>query len=214
MSVAFAQACTTDIERSGTAVGFYRGGMEPATRPLVIAVGGIPGSGKTTLSRRLGDALHLPVVGRDAIKEGMHVTHASDDPAEVRRFSVAAFDVFWSSVGMLVDAEVSLVAEAAFHRDHAERELRKLADRAAVVLVWCEVDPAVATDRYADRAARGERHPAHADERFAAEMRGSGFDWSDYEPPNGPWPIRRVDTTTPPAIEELVSWVRGALAAG
>ena len=48
---------------------------------------------------------------RDAIKEGLHVTHASDDPAEVRRFSAAASDVFWSSVGTLVDAEVSLVAE-------------------------------------------------------------------------------------------------------
>lgn len=188
--------------------------MEPAIRPLVIAVGGIPGSGKTTLSRRISDGLHLPVVCRDAIKEGMHVTHDSDDPAEVRRFSAAAFDVFWSSVGALVDAGSSVVAEAAFHREHAATELGRLAARADVVLVWCEVEPAVATDRYAARAARGERHPAHADERFVAEMCAPGFDWSRYAPPDGPWPLRRVDTTTVPAVEPVISWVRAGRAAG
>jgi predicted kinase len=150
----------------------------------------------------------------DAIKEGMHVTHGSDDPAEVRRFSAAAFTTFWATVGALVDAGSSVVAEAAFHREFATPELARLATHADVVLVWCVVDPAVATERYAGRAARGERHPAHADDRFVAEMRDARFDWASYSPPDGLWPTHLVDTATPPTVDALVSWVRGARAAG
>jgi predicted kinase len=37
----------------------------------VILVNGLPGSGKTTLARRLGAALGVPVVSKDAVKEAL-----------------------------------------------------------------------------------------------------------------------------------------------
>ena len=182
----------------------------PDPRPLVIAVGGIPGSGKTTLSRRLGDVLHLPVVCRDAIKEGMHVTHGSDDPAEVRRFSAAAFTTFWATVGALVDAGSSVVAEAAFHREFAADEFTELSARADLILVWCDLDPEIATNRYLARAERGERHPAHADSTLVPAMRAPGFDWSTYAPPDGPWPVHSVDTTAAPKLDALLECLSAA----
>jgi predicted kinase len=110
-------------------------------RPYVIAVGGVPGAGKTALARDLADTLHLPALVRDEIKEGMHVTARSDDPAEVRRFADASFEVFWRTVQDLARAGVSLVAEAAFHRDRAAADFAATAALADVVLVWCRVEP-------------------------------------------------------------------------
>ena len=180
----------------------------PDTRPFVIAVGGIPGAGKTTLARRLAAALFVPVLVRDEIKEGMHVTARSVDPAEVRRFSAAAFAAFWSTVDLLVDAGVSLVIEAAFHREHAGADLERLAERADVRLLWCTVDRDVALARYRARAPL--RHPAHDDALMAERMAHPAFDRSTYDPPPGPWPVVAVDTSGAEPVPPLTE-LRAAL---
>jgi predicted kinase len=173
----------------------------PEPRPFVIAVGGIPGAGKTTLARRLAEMLHVPVLVRDEIKEGMHVTVGSDDPADVRRFAEAAFTAFWSVAADLVAAGVSLVMEAAFHREFAGAGFERLAHAGDVQLLWCTVDPEIALARYRARAPL--RHPAHADALQSERMAHPAFDRSVYDPPPGPWPLVRVDTggseTSPPA---------------
>jgi predicted kinase len=180
-------------------------GRVPAQlRPFVVAVGGIPGSGKTTLARTLADALHVPVLVRDAIKEGLHVTARSDDPAEVHRFADLAFELLFDAADRLVATGVSLVVEAAFHRAQAAADFDAVARRADLMLVWCCVDPNVALARY--RARAPQRHPAHADEEYAARMGHPAFDWSAYEPPAGPWPLVRVDTAGPepsPSLADL-----------
>jgi predicted kinase len=165
----------------------------PDSRPFVIAVGGIPGAGKTTLARRLATALYVPLLVRDEIKEGMHITAGSDDPAEVHRFAAAAFEVFWSTARDLVDAGVSLVIEAAFHREYAGAEFERLHHRADLRVVWCHAEPEVALSRYRARAPL--RHPAHADERSAERMSHPAFDRTIYDPPPGPWPLLVVDTS-------------------
>jgi predicted kinase len=175
-------------------------------RPFVIAVGGVPGSGKTSLARALGTALHVPVLVRDELEEGMHVTARSEDPADVRRFSGAAFEVFWSTVRDLARAGVSLVAEAAYHRDHSAAEFEATATLADLVLVWCRVDPGVALARYRARAPL--RHPAHADELMADRMDHPAFDWSTYDPPPGPWPRVDVETAEPVTSPSLHSVCR------
>ena len=38
-------------------------------KPLLIIVNGLPGTGKTTLARRLAADLHLPVFSRDGMYE-------------------------------------------------------------------------------------------------------------------------------------------------
>lgn len=185
---------------------------EHTARPLVVAVGGVPGSGKTTLARELADTLHVPVLVRDAIKEGLHVTHRSDDPAEVHRFAARAFDLFYASVDLLVHADVSMVIEAAFHRDFAVAEFDSLAKRVDLVAVWCSVPADLARVRYRARAERGERHPAHADLVAADAMDRSDLDWTIYAPPPGSWPLIWVDTTgvRSPTVAVLAAQVLAA----
>ena len=40
------------------------------SKPKCIIVTGRAGSGKTTLARKLGERLHMPLISRDEIKEG------------------------------------------------------------------------------------------------------------------------------------------------
>jgi predicted kinase len=177
-------------------------------RPLVIAVGGAPGAGKSTLARRLGEVIHVPVLVRDELKEGMHVTARSDDPAEVHRFAEAAYSALWATARDLVRAGVSLIVEAAFHRDRCGDEFATIATRADLVLLWCRADPDVARARYRARAPL--RHPAHADTLMAERMDHPTFDWSVYDPPPGSWTLIPVDTggaAPVPAVAELAALV-------
>ena len=172
----------------------------------MIVVGGVPGAGKTTLARRLADALHVPAIARDEIREGMHVTVGSDDPSEARRFSDASFETFWAVVQDLLGAGVSVVAEAAFHRDLAASDFAATCEQSDLVLVWCVVDPSVALARYRARAPL--RHPAHADGVYAARMAHPAFDASVYDPPPGPWPIVAVDTSGPEPVPDIFELCR------
>jgi predicted kinase len=177
--------------------------------PLLIVVGGIPGSGKSTLARALGDALHLPVVHRDAVKTGIHATHRSLDPAEQRRFSDAAFQVAFAATRTLLAGGSSAVLEAAFHRDHSGPPLLALAEGCDVVWIWTGCPPAVALERYRAR----DRHPAHNDAAMAEEMASPTFDWARYDPPPGLEPITWVDTSDgcDPSGAELAERLRRRL---
>ena len=59
--------------------------MNSTSNPYVVVISAMPGSGKTTLGWEPSRRLHVPVLSRDDIKTGLHVTHRSDDPDEVWR---------------------------------------------------------------------------------------------------------------------------------
>lgn len=40
-------------------------------KPTLIIISGLPGTGKTTLSKKISDKLNFPLIGMDAVKEVM-----------------------------------------------------------------------------------------------------------------------------------------------
>jgi hypothetical protein len=83
----------------------------PGRRPLAVLVGGAPGSGKTTLSALLADALDLPVVHKDRLVHGAWRTR--DRALEL---GAPAVEPFFRTLELWLTEGVSLVADHTFQR--------------------------------------------------------------------------------------------------
>jgi glucokinase len=170
----------------------------------VVLVNGIPGAGKTTLSRPLAAELGFPLLAKDTIKESLFDTLGVRDRAWSRQLGTASMGVVRALVEQMpgpvvVDNNVS-PEHRPFFVDDCTRAGVEL-----VVEVWCEVPVELAFERY---TARVDRHPGHCDETLVAH----GIDW--WTPQNTPaelGPVMRVRTDRPVDIATVAAWVREQL---
>ena len=157
-------------------------------------VNGLPGSGKTTLATRLGAALDVPVVSKDALKEALL---AAVPAAPWRRLGAVAMEVAWG----LVDAmDGTVVLESWWFRPR-DRALAEAGWRRCgepdVVEVWCDVPAGTARARVTART----RHPMFEDAHHQATQ---GDDWARHATPLAIGAVIRVDTSTEVPIAALV----------
>ena len=130
---------------------------------------GPAGTGKTTLAHGLAHEIGCPAICRDEIKEGMVATVGpgfvaqTSDPLTMR-----TYDVFFATVELLLRAEVTLVAEAAFQHRIWMQKLEPLLPYADLRVIRCTVDPAVARERMLRRQADQVTRAAHADAAYLA----------------------------------------------
>lgn len=178
------------------------------TRPFLIVVTGCPGSGKTTLAGELARAARLPLVSRDAIKEGWVRTMGRPHDELPPDANLHATELFFRAVECLIDGGASLVAEAAFqHRVWAAR-LEPLLERAQVRVCVCE--PGDRATAYARFVARAQADPLreyyHGAPPQPPAGRGPAAAWEDYQPPQLAVPTFRVDTADgySPGVAQLM----------
>lgn len=176
-------------------------------KPMLIVVTGRPGSGKTTLAEKLAKNAHLPLISRDAIKEGY--VHTQGVPhAQLPEGNLAATDLFFRTVETLLEGGVSLVAEAAFqHRLWSDR-LKPLAEKTRIRMVICRTEnDFIAFERYIRRGLEDTtREYFHGDDGVAQVRQGFSVELPAYDPPRLEVPTAWVDTTDgyAPEIETLL----------
>ena len=170
-------------------------------KPKCIIVTGRPGAGKTTLSKALGERLHLPVVSRDALKEGyvstVGVSH-DELPADA---NAVISNLFFELVARYLRGNVSVIIEAAFQHKIWATRIPTLTELADPILVTCSLDEALARERYTQRGlAHPERSFFHGD-----AVPG------EYMPPILDVPTITVATEGEyvPSLDKLVRWICG-----
>lgn len=170
-------------------------------KPFLIVVTGPPGSGKTTLAKTLAAEIHCPLLCRDELKKGYVHTHGVTDSAANRTI----YEAFFATIALLLDQQISLIAEAAFQHHVWAPRLEALQARARLRLVVCQVDPALAQQR------RQKRRQANPDwHRFHGDTDARLYNAKQaYQPPELPFPTLTVATSNgyAPELADIVSFV-------
>lgn len=183
-------------------------------KPKCIIVTGRAGAGKTTLAKKLGQRLWMPVISRDEIKEGyVNTCGVKHDrlPPETDRLVT---DFFFSLVNQYLAGKISVVIEAAFQDKVWGPRLPKIFELASPILVLCSVDEIVAARRHLQRGLENpNREFYHSDNRVVHYRKTGEFLLpASYTAPKFKGPIIEVSTDGEyiPCLDEIVKQIQSS----
>jgi 2-phosphoglycerate kinase len=183
-------------------------------KPSCIIVTGRAGSGKTTLARKLGERLCMPVLSRDEIKEGYVNTYGVKHDQLPLNTNGLVSDFFFYLVNQYLAGNVSVVIEAAFQHKVWEPRMPKIIELACAWILLCSADGEVAARRHLQR---GLENPArefyHGDQRVAHYRKtGEILSPESYVAPKFNVPTIQVSTDGEyvPCIDEIVKQIQSS----
>lgn len=181
-------------------------------KPKCIIVAGRPGSGKNTLAAKLAKALWMPLVSRDEIKEGYVNTFGVRHDELGPDANARATELFFEIVNHYLEAQISIVIEAAFQHAVWEHRMSRIAELASPFIVLCSIDDSIAARRYLERGlADADREYYHGD-NMVVHYRKTGeiLPHAEWTPPRFDLPTIKVSTDGEyiPSIDEIVKQIR------
>ena len=186
---------------------------EMSSRPKCIIVTGRPGSGKTSLSRKLARRLWMPVISRDEIKEGYVNTHGVKHDQLPPETNAVVSDFFFELVNRSLAGKISVVIEAAFQHKVWEPRMPAILELSSPFIIVCSVDPMVAARRHLQRGLDDpNREFYHGDKRVEVYREtGKMAPPGEYAAPDFDVPTIHVSTEAEysPGMDEIVRRIRG-----
>ncbi|MDT0464443.1 AAA family ATPase [Streptomyces gibsoniae] len=180
--------------------------------PTLIVVSGGPGTGKTTLAHELARVLGCPAVIRDEIKQGMVMSHpgyrgGGDDP--LNRPTLGAF---FATLKVLLEAGVTLVAEAAFQDRLWRPDLEPLTGLAHLRVIRCTTAADVAHDRIVRRTREDAHRAAHGDHDLLDAIAAGEHSLQSFVPISLDVPTLTVDTSNGyrPSLRDIAAFARAS----
>ena len=186
-------------------------------KPLLVIVNGLPGTGKTTLARRLAADVKLPIFSRDGIYETLYDALECERNGSPPLMGAAAFALLYYVVGAVLAVGQSLVVEGFFGRPELRSaeflQLQRTHDFEPLQIL-CRADGQVLLERFLARVESVGRHEGHrkSDREWIEENRGRLLQ-GQLTPLALSGEVIEVDTTTTGSFDygDLLRWVRVAL---
>ena len=140
----------SDVQRLTESLGQL---PEPVAEPVLIAVSGLPGSGKTYFCNRLAERLAFVILESDALRKTL-----SSSPSYSSPESAALFQTVHLLIEGLLKKGISLILDATNLSERYREYLHNIADRLQVklVLVRVEAPPDVVYSRLKARSGNPE----------------------------------------------------------
>ena len=126
---------------------------EPSVTPALIAVSGLPGSGKSHICRQLAARLQFPILESDAMRRMLFPT-----PDHGRDESERLFKACHTLIEELLRKGISLVFDATNLIEHHRERLYRIADitGAWLIIIRVEAPPEVVKQRLDRRRLRAD----------------------------------------------------------
>lgn len=183
-------------------------------KPTIIIFTGLPGTGKTTLSRQVAEALNISLFGKDDIKEIMYDKIGWSDKAFSAKLAHATFGIMDYITEQHLKTGISITLESNYSPKLASEKFREWQKEydCSIVQIVCRTDTDVLAPRYFERQ-RTDRHPGHNDTGTVEEYRASflqRMENREDQPLAVEGPVRIVDTTDFGTVDvrEIVRWVK------
>jgi 2-phosphoglycerate kinase len=181
-------------------------------KPKCIIITGRAGAGKTTLAKKLGARLWMPVISRDEIKEGYVNTYSVKHDRLPPGTDGLITDFFFAIVNQYLAGHISVVIEAAFQHKVWEPRMPEISEVSSPLIVLCIVDDTLAAKRHLKRGLENpERELYHSDNRVVHYRKTREFlSPASYAAPKFDVPTIEVSTDGEyvPCIEEIVKRIQ------
>ncbi|QBD75652.1 ATP-binding protein [Ktedonosporobacter rubrisoli] len=187
-------------------------------KPVLVIVNGLPGTGKTTLSRRLAADLKLPVFGRDSLYETLYDALEGQANDRQSRLGHASFALLYHVADTILAADKSLIVEGFFGNiELRSAEFLQLQQRTdlAPLQILCHADGELLLERFLARMESSERHGGHQDRKWL-EQHKERLLRGQLAPLKLAGQLLEIDTTAPhsSAYAKLLGQVQRVLANG
>ena len=183
-------------------------------KPKCIIVTGRAGSGKTTLARKLGGRLWLPVISRDEIKEGYVNTYGVKHDQLSPHTNRLVSDFFFDVVNLYLANKVSVVVEAAFQHEVWAARMSKILELSCACIVVCSADDELAARRHLQRGLDNPNREFYHGDKRVTHYRETGevLAAENYVAPKFDVPTIQVSTDGEyfPSLDEIVRQIRSS----
>lgn len=173
------------------------------TRPVIVAMSGFSGTGKSVVARSIADALEAPVLATDRLRRESTTEPNRYDPAN----RLAVYQLMMERARTVIDTGRPVIMDGAFLRDEERALAARLAHETSLPLVFAEVtaEPNVVEARILARSKQPGQTASEATIEVLRKQRAEAA----ASPPG--WPagssVITIDTTSdaPASLDPLLN---------